>query len=142
MYPAFYRFTCYPPREGNLEDAIYAAGFKGGEDEMEEVEEQQEPDAQESLRNDNEEQLEDAEELAAVEREMEVNIIETLKATRLEDAEAAQTATQLEPEVKGGKAPVSLKEDLLAVPESATKSPTLARKKSKRELKPLPKWRP
>ena len=58
-------FACYPPREGNLEDALYAAGFRGGEDEEEQgeeeqgeeeqVEEQQEPDAEDFARDDNEE---------------------------------------------------------------------------------------
>jgi hypothetical protein len=69
VYPTIYRFACFPPREGNLEDAVNAAGYKGEdeeeedeeeedeeeEDDEEEDEEEQEPDAQEFARGNNEE---------------------------------------------------------------------------------------
>jgi hypothetical protein len=58
LYPALYRFACYPPRGGNLEDAIYVHGLEGDEDEGPE-----EVVAQKFARDENEKQVVDADEL-------------------------------------------------------------------------------
>lgn len=51
-------------------------------------------DHMDDKRDDKEEQLEDAEELAAVKGDMDVNMIGSSKKARLEDAEEIQTAVQ------------------------------------------------
>jgi hypothetical protein len=150
------RFSCWPPREGNIEDAIEALGRKADNDE--------------ELEDDDllEEQLEDDEALAAVEREMDLELMSGDMQTTAEQDHDLQGDKDVSQEATGQGALKSIairpKEDAKAKskPEGSAaegsaaegsaaegsaagkeaKSPTLARKKSKKELKqPTPRWR-
>jgi len=63
-------FSCWPPREGNIEDAFAAQDHEVEEEEGEEEEEEEE--------DDDDEQLEDDEGVAAAEQEMDSELMENV----------------------------------------------------------------